>query len=194
MSLKGVKVILVSLVVSFSCGINISDNHNRLSKDYIKQLQENNIIPPNNNYKSRYYSFLPYLYDNGNNDFISIRGDYYSAKHPKYRSINITCGFRKEYGELRNVLKSNIWINSRSKTDFNDLNIQVESSKHGKMRPTLFKRNDSRNPDYNIEYIFHTEIAIDSSSQIIEKVKDDYITITVDGYKYEMLNPEQSFD
>lgn len=170
----------------FSCNVQKNINvQNHLPQISTKKLLQNNIIPPNSHYKSRYYSMLPYLFYNG-------KGDYFSLKHPIYEEVNIMIGYWEELGEYRNILLAVVWVKSKTQYDLTNLDINVVSSKHGLMIPKY--RHRDRDSNFNNEIAYTVKIPLEYERQIIDKVNDDVVTITVNGYKYEMLNPELKLD
>lgn len=55
-------------------------------------------------------------------------------------------------------------------------------------------RHRDRDSNFNNEIAYTVKIPLEYERQIIDKVYDDVVTITVNGYKYEMLNPELKLD
>jgi hypothetical protein len=146
-------------------------------------------------YKGNYFKVLPYLYNNSNNTFNEIQGDYYNIDLHIHSSVLIMPGYFREYGkskELKNVLVVQIMMGYPSKFSLNSLPISVSSSKHG-----YFKRNELY--DLKINHIqqqalYVKELEIANEYDVLEKVRNDTITVTIGGQVFEFLNPEIELD
>ena len=159
----------------------------------IETLLSRGIVPYNAQYKSRYYDLLPYLFYNAGDDFIEIKGDYYSLKHPIHNQVNIMVGFWADYGKYKNVLLAYVWVNSPNQTAADTSSVQVSSSKHGLLLTTPWKKSPYRT-GFRKELFFTKQIELAYKAEIIDKLYDDVITVTVDGHKYQLLNPEFKLD
>ena len=159
----------------------------------IKKLLSQGIVPYHSEYKSRYYELLPYLYYNGGGDFIEVKGDFYSLRHPIHKEVNIMVGFWADYVKLKDVLLAFVWVQGYNKAAVDTSLVQVFSSKHGQLLNTPFRKSPYRTGFYK-EAMLTKKIPLEKSSDIIKKLYDDVITIIVDGYKYELLNPELELD
>lgn len=113
--------------------------------------------------------------------------------HPIHKEVNITAGFWQEYGKLSNVLITSVWVEGYSQEALDSLQIQVYSSKHGFLKLSPMKRNPNRHTLFE-ELFFTKNIELDERSDILDKIHDDVITVSVSGYKYELLNPELELD
>lgn len=187
-------LLILVFVALISCGSKRNTNIPKHSPEIpTEALRKKGIVPINDHYKSNYYRLLPYLYYNGRSDFKRIKGDYYSMLHPIHKEVNITAGFWQEYGKLSNVLITSVWVEGYSQEALDSLQIQVYSSKHGFLKLSPMKRNPNRHTLFE-ELFFTKNIELDERSDILDKIHDDVITVSVSGYKYELLNPELELD
>jgi hypothetical protein len=159
------------------------------------KLNQHKIVSFNPNYKGSYFRLLPYLYNNSNNTFNQIQGDYYNIDLHIHSSVNIMPGYFREYGkyrELKNVLVVQIMMGYPSKFSLNSLPISVSSSKHG-----YFKRNELYDLQINHiqqEALYVKKLEIANEYDVLEKVRNDTITVTIGGQVFEFLNPEIELD
>ena len=188
------KVLYLLCVFLFACGSHKSTERvKRLPSYSVEELKKRDIIAHETPYKARYYSILPYLYYNGRKDFIKGRGDYYSAFHPYYKEVNLSAGFWSEAYEKKNVLIAQVWVEGYDQRNLDTLVIQARSSKHGILKLTPRLRNKYRHSIFE-ERLFMVEIDLENRRDVVKKVYDDVITVIVNGYKYELLNPELELD
>ncbi len=155
----------------------------------LEELHNRGIVPGRSTYKSSYYRIMPYLYYNSGDNFIEVKGDLISLKHPVYDEVNLMVGFFSRYGKYKNMLLALIWVKSSDKELLKNIDIYVHSSKHGQLLLSPKKQNFHR-PRFSKDFLYTRNIELDEPSDILEKIKDDVITIMVDGQKYELLNPE----
>lgn len=185
------KVITFLVLVTFlSCGSNPKlERYRRLPEYSSKKLLENNIIPIKESYKLNYYSILHYLYNNRRNDFLKIFGDYYNLTHPKYSSVSILGSFHTSEKD-NNYMHVSLVVYFKNSDQIEDLNINVSSSKHGKIDLSQKYPIRYNELDNYIRYTFIKEFKLDKRRDALKIVHDDIITVEIDNYKYELLNPE----
>ena len=185
-----IKSLLFLLILTCSCTTNksiVKSTH--IPQEQTNKILKMEIISMSKHFKTQNYEVLPYLYYNKQGDYNKIKGDYFSLRHPKYEEVNLLVGFWKNYGNSENILKAQVWVKSNTKSTFNKLDIEVASLKHGKMLVTPMNRNTHRSKKSNKELSFVIKLSINNNQQLVDKISGDAITITVDGYKYTMLNP-----
>lgn len=179
----------LSFTIIWFTKVSSQDKPNYLPEIPLEELYNRGIVPYNSSYKSNYYRIMPYLYYNSGNNFREIKGDFISLKHPIHEEVNLMVGFFSRYGNYRNVLQALIWVKSTNKEGLKNIEIEVQSSKHGQLQFTPRKQNPNR-PKFSEDFLYTRQIKLNRPSDILEKIKDDVITITIDGQKYELLNPE----
>jgi len=188
-------LVILSFCALLSCSSQkINNNNSKYAPEISSEiLQEQQIVPINDHYKSNYYKLLPYLYYNGRSDFKRIKGDYYSMSHHIHKEVNIMAGFWDDYGGHKNVLVASVWVEGFNEEALDTLQIQVHSSKHGFLKITPKKRNPNRHTFFK-ELCFTKVIELEERADILNKINDDVIIVSVNGYKYELLTPEIRLD
>jgi hypothetical protein len=182
--------LLLFLTLFYACAIkNKTEISKKLYSIPTNLTSKEDIIDKSSNFIRHPNSGIHYLYNNKSDNFIKIKGDYFSTSHPKFKEINIIVGFQKKYRDFKNVLYTQIWVKSKEKVDLKKLIIQVKSSKFGEIKSTPIERNSHRDPNLNTELMFKTEILLDNGKQVLEKIYNDNLTITINGYLYEFKSP-----
>ncbi|MBL4568175.1 MAG: hypothetical protein JKY69_00335 [Flavobacteriaceae bacterium] len=151
-----------------------------LTSNELKKLE---YIAPIKKYKSRYIEWIPYLYNNVKGDYNKRISDFYNIKVKGFSNLNMTCSYY-ENAEKRNVLRVMLRKSSTSKNNIFKSNIHVVSKKHGKL--SEYQRKGGTHP----WILFIKEIQLDKANDIIHKIKNDTITITINGEQFEFISPE----
>jgi hypothetical protein len=153
-----------------------------------KILNEKGIVGYNANYKKNYFRLLPYFFYNGNGTFNEILGDSYNVDYLIDYDINIMPGFWSEYGEYKNVLLVLISKANSKNLQLKNIPISVKSSKHG-----MFEAGDLTKSGFNENQqgvLFIKKLELQNKYDILNKIYDDVITVTIGGQIYKFLNPE----
>ncbi|WP_224491543.1 hypothetical protein [Robertkochia flava] len=160
----------------------------------LSTLNEKGIAAYRENYKSSYYDILPYLYYNEKGRFNGIQGDFYNLKFHPNSDLNVMPGFFGKIGKHRNALVVLISLSATSSLSLKDVPVSVSSLNHGE-----FSRSEELwgiagvNKDQQ-RILFLKPLELQDKYDVLNKVKDDVITVTVDGEKYVFLNPEVHFE
>ncbi|RZS93633.1 hypothetical protein [Aquimarina brevivitae] len=182
--------IYFSLLVCFiSCGVKPKQAkpayNNELSQE---QLLAKGIVPISAKYKNSYFRVFPYLFYNKGNAFNSIAGDFFNVKY-KTSNFNIMVGFYKKYEGYENVQVVLVSMSENSKIPLKDQVLSATSSKHGDF--SLVKL-DQKN--YYIrtlqQVLLINPLVINNDADILDKLYDDVITVTISDQEYTFLNPE----
>lgn len=186
--------LVMLMLFTFSC----SSSKPIVEKNYsppipIEKLLNRGIVPYNKDYKSQYFDLFPYLYFNRGNQFINIKGDYFSLKHPTLKEVNVSVGLWTKYGKKRNILRAQVWVEGYTKATLDTCSIMATSSKHGYLTGQGFTKNPYRK-GYHKEVVFEKQFELENSSELLKLIDDDVITITVNGQEYQFLNPELILD
>lgn len=155
-------------------------------------LNENGLVVFQKDYKSRYPKFLPYFFLNQNNVFNGVRGDFVNVSHPTLKNINITVNYYESYGKYKNALTLLIALSETSKKHLSKTPILVKSENSGLFRKVNLKHDRINRVQQRT--LFVLELSLNNPLEIIEKVKDDFVTLTVGSEKYIFLNPEITID
>ncbi len=159
----------------------------------IAELCSKGILPFNTNYKKSYYKILPYLFFNEGGTFIKIHGDFYNLKFNSNSDINIMPGFWSDYGSHQNSLIVLVSLSETSKLPLKDIPISVESSKHGTFEKEKLIGNQGINRVQQ-RILFVKKLELENEYDVLNKINDDVITVTIGGQIYKFLNPELSLD
>jgi hypothetical protein len=154
----------------------------------VEILNQRGIAYINSKYKRDYFEIMPYLFYNENNTFNGTQGDFYNVTYKNSSNLNIMVGYWEKYGDHKNVLVVFIALTDSSTLPLKGMPITVESSKHGKfinekLRNTKLYRVQQR-------VLFVKELQLENRYDILDKMIDDVITVTIDGEIYHFLNPE----
>lgn len=174
---------------SGSSKISMSKNKVKVKPEIsIKILNKNGIVAYNPNYKKNYPIILPYFLYNENNVFNDIRGDFINVKNNQIANLNLMVGYWKNYGYYKNTFIVLAAMSENSKGSLNEIPISVKSSKFG----VFLKGKPKNNPFSKIQQriLFTKEIEINNDFEIIDKIYDDVITVTIGDQNYKFLNPE----
>lgn len=139
-------------------------------------------------YKKNYFKVFPYLFYNEQNTFNEIQGDFYNVTYKINDNLNILTGYQRRYRKYKNVLIVLIALSDSSKLPLNKLPISVESSKHGSF--TKSKLGYSAYNQKQQRVLFIKKLALKNKYDILNKIYDDVITVTIGGQVYTFLNPE----
>jgi hypothetical protein len=156
-----------------------------ISEDILKR---NNLVTYQPAYKRHYFKILPYLYKNSNKTFNEIQGDFYNIDYQIVSNLNISPGYFRESGELKNILSVMIALSNTSTLPLNGVPISVESSKHG-----IFRKKELEDGEFNRKQqrvLFVKELELTHRYDVLNKVKGDTITVTIGGQIFEFLSPE----
>ena len=158
----------------------------------IKELHNRGIAPPNSHYKHMYYRLMPYLYWNNDGKYNELQGDFYNVKFDPDSNLNISVEFNKKYGKYDNSLYVLIAMTNTSKVTIRNTPISVISRKHGE-----FIKGEPNYNEYNEiqqRVLFVKKLSFENKYELLEQIKDDYITVIIGNQKYEFINPELEFD
>ena len=186
-------ILLLSLFsILFSCKTNkIQDNDVKLSiKPEIpieKLVYTYGLIPINNNYKSSYTrGIITYFFDNKDNYFNDILGDFMNLRYIT-TNFNVMCDYQSDYFNYKHSLIFLIRRDLDTTFPFKGKTISVVSTKHG----ILLEQHDFKNKRINItERLFVKKLPIDKWHQAFEYIKNDTIILTVDNKTYRFISPE----
>jgi hypothetical protein len=164
-----------SLLIFFSCG-----STKRFSKELsIKELEIRNLVP--HPYKRNYIKIINYLYKNHRKDFIEIKGDFFNIKFGDNSAYNFMVGYQEDYDPYKTSLVVMISTSDNSVYSIKMNDVKVTSSKFGDLSE-VSKAFRNYPP-----VLFIRKINVPSRYDIIELIKDDVITITIDGIIYEFV-------
>ena len=157
-----------------------------------RKLNQRGIAVINKNYKSNYPSILPYLLYNEDGIFNRIQGDFYNVKNNQTSNLNIMVGYFKKYTDYKNSLIVLIAKSSSSEGSLQPVSIVVKSTRYG-----IMKLGELRKSKINLEQerrVYFKEINLENDFDILDKIKDDVITLTIGNQTYTFLNPEITLD
>lgn len=157
------------------------------------KLNANGIVAINPKYKQTYYKLLPYLFLNEGGTFNEIQGDFYNVKFNSNSNLNITPGFWSDYGTHQNSFIVLIAMSATSTLALKNIPITVESSKHGVFEREKLIGNDKINKAQQ-RVLFVKKLELENRFDILNKINDDVITVTIGGQVYIFLNPEVKLD
>ncbi len=143
-------------------------------------------------YKQYYFKFLTYLFYNKDDAYNSFEGDFVNVNHVKMSNLNIMAGYWSSYQQHKTSLVVLLTMTETSTFPLNELPITVISSKHGKF--TTQTLNGNKFNDIQQRTLFIKKLILENEYDIINKVYDDVITITVGEQQYTFLNPELELD
>jgi hypothetical protein len=184
--MKIVKRITILIIILFSIS-NCSTTKKRLelSKEELKNL---NYISLHKKYKFMYPKLFPYLYNNSKNNFSYLIGDFYNVKLSNGDNLNLLCNLHNKK-KNNNSIKCMIRKTSTSKIDLFKSNISIKSSKNGEFtKKTLLNKNRSFITHPAIEFI--KELNVEKPKDIINKIRNDTIIITINNQIFEFISPE----
>ena len=143
-------------------------------------------------YKQYYFKLLTYLFYNRNDTFNEFNGDFINVKHGELSNLNVMVGYWSSYGQHKTSLIVLLSMTESSKSSLRNASITVNSSKHG-----VFLKQDLINTRINNSQqrlLFVKKLILENEYDIINKVYDDVITITIGEQQYTFLNPELELD
>ncbi|MDC6350096.1 hypothetical protein PP178_00910 [Zeaxanthinibacter sp. PT1] len=152
------------------------------------QLNQRGIAAINPEYKRNYFTLLPYLFYNRDGSFNELQGDFYNLKYGASSNVNIMPGYWKDYGSYKNVLVVLIALSNSSTQPINNVPIKVVSSKNGAFKKGKLGYSAHNKSQQRI--LFIRELNLMNQYDILEKVNDDVITVSIGEVDYEFLNPE----
>ncbi|SDB23429.1 hypothetical protein SAMN03097699_0223 [Flavobacteriaceae bacterium MAR_2010_188] len=177
-------------ILLIGCGSSSNLNKPDYKKEIpINVLGERGIIPINSHYKGMYPYLLSYVFYNDNNSFNKIQGDFYNLKHSKSGQVNIMPGYWKEYGDIKKSFIVVIAMTDSSTASLKNLPTSVKSSKYG----FLVQREFNKPNEFDIRQqrqLFIKNLDVENDWDILEKVEDDVITVTIGEQSYTFINPE----
>ena len=111
-----------------------------------------------------------------------------NVKNNQIANLNLMVGYWKNYGYYKNTFIVLAAMSENSKGSLNEIPISVKSSKFG----VFLKGKPKNNPFSKIQQriLFTKEIEINNDFEIIDKIYDDVITVTIGDQNYKFLNPE----
>lgn len=182
-------LIVIILLVVFSCGSTESLSKPKITKELsLKELKQRNLVPTSYPYKKNYTRIMSYLFNNNRNNFIEIKGDFKNVKYGNDSAYNIMVGYWEKYGQYTTSLIVMVRTSDNSKESIKNKMVKVSSSRFGDLLEVPTKTTQSYQ-DYP-PVLFIRKIDIPSKDNIIDMLKEDKITITIDDESYEFLNPE----
>jgi hypothetical protein len=121
------------LILIYSCGSS-SDKIQRPSFEPEKSIEELlrlKLVSINDHYKSEYFRLIPYLFNNNNDNFLKINGDFYNLKYGNSSHYNIIPAYYNEYGKYRNAITVLIRKSDPNKPFIDEGLVAVISSEYG---------------------------------------------------------------
>ncbi len=152
-------------------------------------LGERGIVPINSHYKGMYPYLLSYLFYNENNTYNKIAGDFFNLKHSRIGQLNIMPGYWKDFGDIKKCLIVLIAMTDSSTASLKNVPTTVKSSKYGFLVKRKFDNPDEINISQQRQ-LFIKNLDVDNDWDILEKVEDDVITVTIGEQSYTFINPE----
>lgn len=137
--------------------------------------------------KSRNLDMITYSYDNSQMNFIKMLGDYMNVKYQLISDLNLACTYYASYGNLKNVITVEVRLSHSSKWKTDTYDIKAVSSKNGE----LIKVNDLQheNRGNNFPHFYAKELDLVNKRDVLEKIKNDTITLFVENQKYVFISP-----
>ncbi len=154
----------------------------------IEILNKKGIVTHSRNYKSQYPRLLPYLLYNENNVFNNFAGDFVNVKNDELSNLNLMVEYDREFGNYKNSLIVLIAKSDNSIGSLQKIPISVKSSKYGNFSKAYLKDDKINKSQQRI--LFVRKIKINNDFDILDKVYDDVITVTIGEQNYNFLNPE----
>lgn len=181
-------VIIILTLISCSTGskINKPETNPEIPTPILKDNGIVTIIP---NYKSRYFRSMPYLLKNKHGIYNQIQGDFYNVKFNTNSNLNISAGYWNRYGPHKNSLTVLIAMTGTSTIPIKNIPIVVKSKKHGIFEKTTTITNSDIDRIQQ-RVLFVKPLELENPYDILNKIHDDVITVTVGGQVYEFINPE----
>lgn len=121
--------------------------------------------------------FIPYSYNNINNDFLGYDEDYLKISFDDSVSFKAICTY------MNNKLSFSI---SANELNFDEMNIKVESSNNGEL---ILQAGSQINLKKNYRY-FAKHFTLKESRNINQKVRRDTIRVFIDDKKFEFVSPK----
>ena len=185
----GITTILLVLIL-ISCASGVAVSKPIINPEIaIEELHKKGIVPMRKRYKKPYFDIMHYLLYNENDVFNSIGGDFFNVKFKDNTNYNIMVGYWKKYEGFENAQVVLVSMSENSKIPLKDQEVVVNSSKHG-----TFKKIDLNQKDYwnktQQRILFINSISLQNEYEILKKIYDDVITVTISDQKYMFLNPE----
>lgn len=188
-----ISVIIFSLVLFFACSSSSKIKRPKIKREIpIEVLHERGIAPMHEKYKSNYFEVFSYFLYNKNDVFNEIQGDFFNVKYKEISNLNIMVAYFRKFGEKKQVLEVLLALTETSKLPLKDVPISVESSKHGSFISDEVSDDEINRTQQRRSFI--KELNLENKYDVVNKIKDDVITVTVDGQIYLFLNPELELD
>ena len=190
------KKIIILIVILFSLSncstkkniLELSRKELRKQELSYKELKKRNYISLHKSYKFMYPKLFPYLYNNSNNNFNFLAGDFYNANLNNGDNLNLLCNLHNRKREKTSV-KCMIRKSSTSKIDLLKSIISIKSSRNGSFtKKTLLNKKGSFITHPAIEFI--KELNVKKEIDIISIIQNDTITITINNQIFEFISPE----
>lgn len=184
---KRILLLTILFFTIISCS-TLKKKYNISSELSKKELQELGYVSLFKKYKYNYPVLIPYLYNNSNDNFIEFQGDFYNIRLANNDDLNILCNY-DEKSEENNIIRCMIRKSSTSKIDFKNHTISMKSSRNGviELKKVL---NQSGSYVTHPALLFYKKIAIEKPMDIVKKIKNDTITITINNQVFEFISPE----
>lgn len=128
-------------------------------------------------YSSDNLDFIPYSYHNVQQNFIGYDGDYMKIRLNDTINLRMVCAYNNT------ILSLSV---SSDDLSLKDLEINVNSSKNGELKR---QEQTERQLKYN-SVSFSKGFLLKAKSDIISKVKNDTITVSIDTNKFEFISPK----
>ena len=185
----GITTILMVLIL-ISCASGVAVSKPVINPEIaIEELHKKGIVPISAGYKQSYFSVLPYLFVNEGDTFNIINGDCFNVKFGDNTNYNIKVGYWKKYEGFENVQVVLISMSENSKIPLKEQEVIVNSSKHGAFRKVELNQKDYWNKTQQ-RILLINPIPLQNEYDILKKIYDDVITVSVSDQKYTFVNPE----
>lgn len=184
--------IIILLISSASCSSSISSL--QAPEGYIikpelskRKLKERGLVSLSKGYKSRYYSYIPYLLSNVNDEYLEKQSDYYNIKVDTFDNLNMVCAYHN-INRFGPSLSCGISTTNTTKNELKKATILAKSSSLGSLKIHTIIVDSIHS--YPIRIGFKKEVSIQNPSDILKLIKNDTITITINNQNFFFVSPE----
>ncbi|TVZ52695.1 hypothetical protein [Dokdonia sp. Hel_I_53] len=185
------RLLCVIFIMVAICSCN-STKKPKIQKELaIKELVKAKIVPIYNNYKKGYFKEIHYLFINKTDQLQQTSGDFYNVKYDT-SSINVIVSFFEEYFGFKNVIVALLSKPYPSAITYKNLPVEITSTKHGTFHRAQLPI-EMNLPTYD-RILYVRPLGIDNKYDILEKIRNDAVTVKIGNETYGFINPEWGYN